>query len=126
MRRRQAIKKRKPVIRRRRSVRRGGQGNVYKALMRRVLDDIPDGVIPEYKFLTDRKFRFDYAIPDKKIAVEYEGIMGGKARHTSVTGYTKDTEKYNLAAINGWRVLRYTALNVSNLKDDLQKILSEG
>ena len=75
--------------------------------------------IQEHKFLYNRKFRFDFAIVEHKIAIEYEGIMAYKSRHTSVTGYSKDCEKYNLAVINGWRVLRYTALNISNLENDL-------
>jgi len=65
----------------------------------------------EYKFSDKRKFRFDIAFPEKKIAVEYEGIFAGKSRHTNVMGYSKDTEKYNLAGSLGWTVLRYTAMN---------------
>ena len=30
------------------------------------------------------------------------------SRHTTVGGYAKDCEKYNAAALLGWRVLRYT------------------
>ena len=76
----------------------------------------------EYKFLPDRKFRFDWALPDKKWAIEYEGIMSAKSRHTSVTGYTNDLRKYNLAVLNGWRVLRYTTLNYQDVYNDVKKI----
>jgi very-short-patch-repair endonuclease len=78
--------------------------------------------VKEYKFLQNRKFRFDFAIIEKKIAIEYEGIISNKARHTSITGYSKDCEKYNLAALNGWRVLRYTALNINQFITDIEKI----
>ena len=78
----------------------------------------------EFKFLKNRKFRFDYAIPFYRIAVEYEGLMSEKSRHTTITGYSKDCEKYNLATINGWKVLRYTALNYGNLEQDLKYLLS--
>jgi hypothetical protein len=77
----------------------------------------------EYKFLENRKFRFDWAIPSLMIAVEYEGIMSEKSRHTTITGYSKDIEKYNLAITLGWRVLRYTAKNYKDLETDLKKIL---
>jgi very-short-patch-repair endonuclease len=77
----------------------------------------------EYKFMESRKFRFDFAIPDHMIAIEYEGIFSDKSRHTSVTGYSKDTEKYNLAAIHGWRVLRYTAMTYTRLSDELNELL---
>lgn len=76
----------------------------------------------EYKFLEDRKFKFDFAIPHLKIGVEYEGLISNKSRHTTLTGYSKDCEKYNLAQINGWTVLRYTVLNYSNFFNDIKKI----
>lgn len=63
----------------------------------------------EYKFHDTRHWRFDYAIPSKRIAFEYEGIYGkGKSRHTTVKGYRNDCEKYNEAALYGWTVLRFT------------------
>src|SRR5207342_352062 len=64
--------------------------------------------IKEHKFsvTTKRRFRFDIAIPSRKLAIEYEGIFGGKSRHTGVKGYTEDTTKYNLAHAEGWTVLR--------------------
>lgn len=77
----------------------------------------------EFKFSADRKFKFDYAIPLLKIGLEYEGLMSAKSRHTTATGYSKDCEKYNLAQIEGWKVLRYTALNYTQLEKDLQKIV---
>jgi very-short-patch-repair endonuclease len=63
----------------------------------------------EHKFHPVRRWRFDYAIPSRKIAIEYEGVFGGRSRHTSVVGYAKDCEKYNHAAMLGWRVYRFTA-----------------
>lgn len=77
---------------------------------------------PEYKFSQNRKFRFDYALIESKIGIEYEGIYGGKSRHTTVSGYSTDTEKYNLATCEGWRVLRYTSGTVGNLIEDLKKL----
>ena len=63
----------------------------------------------EHKFHPARKFRFDYAFLDKKLAIEYEGIFSAKSRHTTVTGFMRDAEKYNEAMLLGWRVLRITA-----------------
>jgi len=93
------------------------------------LKDLHEYKLGEYvKELTFSKtagFRFDWAIPALKIAVEYEGIAGGgKSRHTTLTGYTKDTDKYNLAAAEGWTVLRYTAMNYRTLPEQLKGILS--
>jgi len=52
-------------------------------------------LVEELKFLSDRKFRFDYAIEEIKLAIEYEGIKSKKSRHTTLTGYSKDSTKYN-------------------------------
>jgi len=78
----------------------------------------------EYKFNPFRKFAFDWCIPDMRLGIEYEGIMADISRHSSVMGLTKDTEKYNLAAADGWTVLRYTAINhnYKNVIEDLNKI----
>lgn len=75
----------------------------------------------EYRFDKVRQFRFDWAVPALMIAVEYEGLMSDKSGHTTITGYTKDTEKYNLAVSFGWKVLRFTALNYRELLDELNK-----
>ena len=58
----------------------------------------------EYKFHSLRKWRFDFAFPLLRIAVEIEG----RGRHQSFGGFEADCEKYNAAAKLGWRVFRYT------------------
>lgn len=62
--------------------------------------------VPEYKFHPTRKWRFDYAWPEQKIALEIEGGVWTGGRHTSGSGFMKDIEKYNTATVMGWRVLR--------------------
>ena len=81
--------------------------------------------VSEFKFHETRQWRFDISIPSLKIAIEYEGIMSRKSRHTTVTGYTKDCEKYNAATIAGWRILRYNAINYKSLGDDLMMLLKK-
>lgn len=61
----------------------------------------------EYRFHPKRKWRFDYAIVDKKIAIEVEGGVWVSGRHISPQGFIKDMEKYNTATSMGWRVLRF-------------------
>ena len=87
--------------------------------------EVITGFVNEHKFDEVRKFRFDWAIPSLMIAIEFEGIMSEKSRHTTKTGYSKDTEKYNLAAISGWIVLRYTVLTYGNLERDLLKLIKK-
>ena len=86
-----------------------------------------EGKIPEYceefQFHHTRLFRFDWAIPSLKIAIEFEGLMSKKSRHTTLKGYSEDTRKYNLAAIDGWKVLRYTVITYKELGNDLEILL---
>jgi hypothetical protein len=79
--------------------------------------------VTEYTFHPTRKFRFDIALINPKIAIEYEGIVSEKSRHTGIVGYTNDCRKYNLAQSLGWKVLRYTSLNSQELLSELSKII---
>ena len=82
--------------------------------------------VREYRFAPPRRFRFDVAIYEKKIYVEYEGLVKSKhnvSGHQSIEGYTKNTDKYNLAASMGWTGYRYTARNYKQFTKDLNNIL---
>ena len=75
-----------------------------------------DRVICEFRFHEIRRWRFDYAIPEIKLAVEYNGHGGfigraGASGHSSIKGLTNDAEKMNSAIASGWRVLAFTALH---------------
>lgn len=67
----------------------------------------------EYRFCA-RRWRFDFAWPEKKIAVEIEGGTWSRGRHVRGKGYEADLEKYNAAAEQGWRVFRYTTKQVES------------
>ena len=63
----------------------------------------------EYGFaLPERKWKFDYCWPEFLIALECEGGVWVGGRHTSGSGFLKDIEKYNAAAVRGWLVIRCT------------------
>lgn len=92
----------------------------------------------EYRFHSDRKWRFDFAIPERHIAIEIEGGTFGNVvvcnhcglkvgrrgkngmltyvreggRHSRGAGYARDREKYNMAQVLGWRVLCFTTEQV--------------
>lgn len=63
----------------------------------------------EYRFDADRRWKFDFAWPDWKIAVECEGGIWTQGRHTRALGFEADCSKYNAATVQGWRVLRFTS-----------------
>jgi hypothetical protein len=64
--------------------------------------------VKEYRFHPTRLWRFDYAIPEHKIALEVEGGVWTGGRHTSPKGFLGDIEKYNAATLLGWRLFRTT------------------
>jgi len=64
--------------------------------------------VKEYRFHPKRMWRFDYAIPEYQIALEVEGGVWTRGRHIRPQGFLGDVEKYNTAALFGWRVFRTT------------------
>lgn len=96
------------------------------------LDEAGIEYFQEYMFHPTRKWRFDFAFPGAKLAVEVEGgLLGapvhcqvcgatvmirtktGKSivvrqsgRHNVGKGYVSDLEKYQQAVLLGWRVVR--------------------
>lgn len=62
----------------------------------------------EWPFCAGRRFRFDYALPKWKVAIEIDGGLWTGGRHSGGVGQKKDFEKMNLAAELGWIVLHYT------------------
>jgi hypothetical protein len=80
---------------------------------------------PEYRFHPERKWRFDWAFPDIKLAVEYEGLFSSKSRHTTIGGFIGDVEKYNQATILGWRVIRVTARDYKYVTQLLNQLITE-
>lgn len=64
--------------------------------------------VAELQFHPVRRWRFDYAIPAAKVAIEIDGGVWAYGRHNRAAGYIGDMEKLNEAARLGWRVLRYT------------------
>jgi len=78
----------------------------------------------EHQFCKDRGWRFDFAWPSIKLALEYEGgIFMPRSGHNTPKTYTKDTEKYNKSAILGWRVIRVTALNYTTALKTLNELI---
>ena len=70
--------------------------------------------VAEFRFHTERRWRFDAAWPDVMLAVEIEGGHWQRGRHTRPKGFAADLEKYNAAARMGWMVLRFTGDDVRN------------
>ena len=70
--------------------------------------DLKIEVVKEFIFHPTRKWRFDFAIPEYKIAIEIDGGVWNYGRHNRAQGYLADMKKFNAAASLGWIVLKFT------------------
>ena len=70
----------------------------------------PNLWVAEHRFHPARKWRWDFACPSQKIALELEGLVSGAVvgRHQTPPGYEKDCIKYNEGILQGWRLIRVT------------------
>ncbi len=80
----------------------------------------------EYRFARPRRWASDYAWPEAKLLVEIEGGLYGRGKpcpmcrrrgvgaHSSIQRLKSDLEKYNAAAILGYRLLRFMPEQVTS------------
>lgn len=61
--------------------------------------------VAEHRFDEARKWRFDFAFPDKRVALEVQGGLFTGGRHSRGPALLKEHEKLNAAACAGWRIL---------------------
>lgn len=60
--------------------------------------------VEEHQFLKSRRWRFDFAFLDEKLAVEVQGGIWVQGRHSRGRGYLADLKKKEQALKNGWIV----------------------
>ena len=65
----------------------------------------------EYRFDPARRWRFDFAFPAIKVALEIDGVRG---RHSTPEGEAKDNEKLNRALELGWKVFRFNSAQLGS------------
>ena len=69
-------------------------------------DGIDGPMTKEFAFDNSRKWRFDFAWPTVKVAVEIDGFGYG---HQAQQNIAKGHEKQNAAVLQGWKILRYSS-----------------
>ncbi len=84
--------------------------------------------VAEHRFAAPRRWRFDHAWLPQKVALECDGAIFAKGRHTRGKGVLADHEKLNMAAVLGWRVLRCTPQTIKSkqLVEMLRAVLEGG
>jgi very-short-patch-repair endonuclease len=78
-----------------------------------VADSLPLPV-REYGFHAKRKWRFDFAWPERLLAVEVDGGEWVQGRHWRPKGVSDDREKSLAADRLGWAVLHFTGTQVKS------------
>ncbi|HET9680326.1 MAG TPA: hypothetical protein VFP95_07190 [Gammaproteobacteria bacterium] len=68
----------------------------------------------EFKFHSSRRWRFDFAWPPEKVALEVQGGHWTNGRHVRGKGFAGDCEKFSTAAAMGWRILQVTSDQVND------------
>ncbi len=62
----------------------------------------------EFRFHPQRRWRWDFAWPLELIAVEIQGGIWTKGRHSRGKGQLGDMEKMNAGVLLGWRIFYFT------------------
>lgn len=77
---------------------------------------LDQGMQREYRFHATRKWRFDFAWPAARVALEVEGMVwrGKGGRHQRAVGFEEDCRKYAEALCLRWRVLRVTGSQIKS------------
>lgn len=66
-------------------------------------------LVPQHRFHAKRKWRFDFANLDRKIAFEIQGgLYAAQSGHRSFEGVQRDYEKFNAAQMAGWTLFQVT------------------
>jgi very-short-patch-repair endonuclease len=69
----------------------------------------------QYQFHPKRKYRADFALPEKKLIVEVNGgTWMKKSGHNTGIGIQRDYEKSNCAQMMGYTYLQYTRKEVDS------------
>lgn len=84
-------------------------------------DYVPSvGLMSEYKFHNFREWRLDFAHPESRVAIEFEGYG-----HQKDNRYKSDLDKYNALAFEGWALFRCTKAMVEKDAERLCRMVAE-
>lgn len=81
-------------------------------------------LVPQVRFHETREWRFDFAIPSRKVAFEIQGGTYVRGAHSRGKQQTKDFEKHNEAIAAGWRLfyLDTKMLEPARIADEVAKL----
>ncbi|GIW60338.1 MAG: hypothetical protein KatS3mg087_1404 [Patescibacteria group bacterium] len=82
--------------------------------------DVPIPYVREYTFHPRRAWRFDFAFPTRKVAIEIQGFGKG---HNSYSGMKSDYEKHNEALKLGWIIIYLMGIDLKEKNRETTKQL---
>ena len=92
--------------------------------MAQLLDEMGIAYDREQCLIPGRNFRVDFAIRDRKVVIEVEGLLrGSQGRHQTIEGMSADAVKYNTLAIDGYTVLRFTGRQIKSEKQMVRETI---
>ena len=68
----------------------------------------------EHRFAPPRRWRWDFCWIEQKLALEIDGGVWTRGRHTRGKGFIKDMEKQNAGTMLGWHLFRVTPEQVKS------------
>lgn len=89
--------------------------------LRFLCPDLTEGMVEQYRIVPDRRWRWDFAWPEKKVAIELHGGLWSSGAHTRAAGVQRDMNKANAATMAGWRVLYFST---DDLDDDPEDVIA--
>lgn len=73
---------------------------------------VADTMQQQYQWHESRRWRADFAWPDRRVLLEVHGATWVMGRHNRGTGYAEDRRKANEAQLRGWTYIEATAEHV--------------
>lgn len=95
--------------------------NNFHAHWALMFGNLPEPV-RQHKFHPERKWRWDFAWPDQKLAVEIQGGSWVGGGHNTGAGQAKDYEKLNAATRLGWRCLLYSTPMLKDMASVVEEV----
>lgn len=81
-------------------------------LLEKHLSELGLKFVKEFAFALPRRWRFDYVLNNGLVAIEIDGGIWTRGRHTRGAGFLGDLEKMREATVRGWRVYRFATNEV--------------
>jgi len=107
-------KKHAPLAKARKAAKKAKQPSTLEAKFLNAITGLPEPV-REHRFHPVRRWRFDFAWLERKVAVEVHGGAWVSGGHNRAGHQASDNEKSNTATLMGWKVLVFNTVQMKNL-----------